>query len=71
MSQHAKSFANYPGLPGGGRKTESRTTSYRGFASMDQEMELEIALQWFLKTNNSGILNKSGGNKQTSSTKSG
>lgn len=32
-------------------KSTKTTTSYRGFASIDQEIEREIAMQWFTTSN--------------------
>ena len=36
----------------------SGSTLYRGFASIDQEMEREIAMQWFTKTKGIPTLSK-------------
>ena len=34
-------------------KSVKITTSYRGFSSIDQEIEREIAMQWFTSSNKS------------------
>lgn len=34
-------------------KTSKIGTSYRGFSSIDQEIEREIAMQWFTSSNKS------------------
>ena len=43
-------------------KTSSKSlkigTSYRGFSSIDQEIEREIAMQWFTSSNKSNFSNR-------------
>lgn len=36
-------------------KSPKFETSYRGFTSIDQELEREIAMQWFSSTNKSSF----------------
>ena len=41
----------------------SSTSSFRGFSSIDQEMEREIAMQWFLRVDRSLSILKKGSYK--------
>ena len=43
--------------------SSSNTSSFRGFSSIDQEMEREIAMQWFLRVDRSLSILKRGSYK--------
>ena len=44
-------------------KSPSNTSSFRGFRSIDQEMEREIAMQWFLRVDRNLSILKRGSYK--------
>ena len=60
MEQNLKTNYNPNPKTGVSSQTSSRSVTYRGFASIDQEMEREIAMQWFSKDDKTSIFLKIG-----------